>query len=42
MAEFKGTPEEVRFVIANANFALKRGDPYTALTLLNTITSDKL
>jgi tetratricopeptide repeat protein 21B len=41
MNEFRGTSEEVRFIIANANFALKRGDATHALTLLGTVTSEK-
>ncbi len=41
MNDFKGTSEEVRFIIANANFALKQGDPYSALTMLSNISSEK-
>jgi tetratricopeptide repeat protein 21B len=39
--QFRNTPEEVRFIIANADFALKRGDSELALSMLSQVTSDK-
>ena len=40
--EFRGTAEEVRFIIANADFAIKRGDPDLALGLLSQVTPEKV
>jgi len=39
--EFKGTTEEVRISIANADLALIQGDTDHALTLLQSVTEDK-
>uniref|UniRef100_A0A8C5Q0P9 Tetratricopeptide repeat domain 21A n=1 Tax=Leptobrachium leishanense TaxID=445787 RepID=A0A8C5Q0P9_9ANUR len=39
--EFRGTPEEVRIVISNANLALSKGGADTALSMLREITPDQ-
>ena len=38
MAEFKGTPEEMRVQIANADMSIKRGDVEEGLAILGAIT----
>jgi tetratricopeptide repeat protein 21B len=39
--EFKGTPEEIKVTIANANFAVERGEIDSALGLLREISPDQ-
>ena len=41
MGRFQGTPEEIRFTVANAELALQRGDTETALNILRTIGSEQ-
>ena len=37
----QGTPEEIRFTVANADLALQRGETDTALNVLRTISSEQ-
>ena len=41
MGKFQGTPEEIRFTVANAELALQRGETDTALNILMTIGSEQ-
>ena len=41
MTKFQGTPEEIRFTVANADLALQRGETDTALNILMTIGSEQ-
>ncbi len=41
LQKFQGTPEEIRFTVANADLALQRGETDTALNILRTIGSEQ-